>query len=295
VLATLAEQQGLSRPSRCVLGALVSDGRSLVVSLDARGVAHQHYDGHRASPDIDVARLIPDDIEAALYGCPHVDVFAPPPLPRGTDLLPSDLRWSFRWGPAVPENAGNEPSHLLVVRAPDPPSGLGLKPRAPWSGDEVATSSLTILEGGRATVGNVLDQLQNATEVLFDVPCLSANGEEFLALSPGKDRRYALTASMVLRSPLSHAPVIALMDQCGTGIASYRQDLLSLPMAFRGARGKAVLYAAGPIPQVEGRRFLVKVLIRTRIQDPMTALREEQRLWLQQKNHEWVHRILLMN
>jgi tetratricopeptide (TPR) repeat protein len=293
-LATLAGQQGLSRPSRCVVGALVPDERSLVLGLDARGAAYQHYEARRSGPDIDVARLVPDDLEAALHGCPHVEVFAPPPIPRGKSLLPSDILWSFRWGAAAAESAKSKPPLLLVVRDPQPPSGLGLEPRAPWKGDEIAISPRTILEGGRATPAQVLEQMRNATEVLFDVPCLTAN-EEFLALSVGSDGRYALTASMVLRNPLAHGPVVALVDRCSTGSTSYRQDLLSLAMALRWTGAKAVFYVVGAIPEGEGREFLGKVLERTRTQDPAAALHEERLIWRKRKNHDWVHRIVLMN
>ena len=176
--------------------------------------------------------------------------------------MPPDIDWSLLWGPALPESARSKSSHLLIVRDPASSPGMGLNVRTPW-GDEVAASpTVTILEGERATPFNFLVGAQKATEILIDVPCLTAQGEEYLALSPGTDNRYVLSGSMLLRNPLAHGPVIALLNSCGDGTALYRHEPLSLAMAFRQAWRSPVLTVVRPIPEVEGRQFLGKVLER---------------------------------
>jgi hypothetical protein len=293
-VVTLAEQQSLPPPSQCVLGVLVSDERTLVVRLDANGVADQHYEPRRSSPDIDLSRLVPDDFKAALRGCSHVDVFAHPLLYGSPDLLPSDINWSFRGGPFVPVSAKSGAYHQLVVHGAEPPPGLGLRPRAPWGPDVAATPTRTILEGEAATPSNVLTEMQGASEILIDAPCLTANGKEYLVLSTGSDRQYALTGSMVLRNPLPHRPVIVLFDGCGARTALYRQKPWSLPMSFRQAGASAVFAVVRPIPDVEGRQFLDMVLKRIRAaQRPAAALQDEQMIWLKNRTREWVHHIVL--
>lgn len=292
-LAWFAEHQGLPSPSVCALEALVSGERTLVVSLDAQGVARQRYEPRRASPDIDVPHLVPEEFKAALRGCGHVDVFASPLLHKSLYLLPPDIEWSLRWGPVLPESAKNKSYHLMIVRAPEPPSSLGLKARHPWDSEVVASPTVTILEGGRATPFNVLMGAKKATEIMLDAPCLTAHGEEYLALSPGADNRYALSGSMLLQNPLTHGPVIALLDRCGNGTAPYRHEPLSLAMSLRQAWRSPVLTVVRPIPEVEGRQFLGKVLARTHTQRLAAALRDERMIWLKEKNQAWVNHIIL--
>ncbi|HEX2568579.1 MAG TPA: hypothetical protein VH877_03395, partial [Polyangia bacterium] len=292
-LAWFAEHQGLPPPSTCALEVLVSDERTLVVSLDAQGVARQRYEPRRASPDIDVPHLVPEDLKAALRSCGHVDVFASPLLHKSLYLLPPDIEWSLRWGPALPESAKSRSYHLLVVRDSEPPSGLEAKARTLWGDDVAASPMLTILTGERATPSNLLAEAQKATEILLDVPCFTAQGEEYLALSLGADHRHALSGSMLLRNPLAHGPVIALLNSCGDGTALYRHEPLSLAMSFRQAWRSPVFSVVKPIPDVEGRQFLGKVLERTRTQRPAAALRDERMIWLKEKNRAWVNHIIL--
>jgi tetratricopeptide (TPR) repeat protein/tRNA A-37 threonylcarbamoyl transferase component Bud32 len=295
-LMTIAEQQSLPPPSQCVIGVLLSDERTLVARLDTHGMADQHYEPRRSSPDIDLPHLVPDDFKAALRGCSHVDVFAHPLLHRSPDLLPSDINWSFRGDSLVPASPRSGTYHQLIVRDAALSPAIGVRPRAPWSPDVVANSTRTILEGEAATPSNILKGMQGASEILIDAPCITANGEEYLALSTGSDRQYALTGRMVLRNPLPHRPVIVLFDGCGARVTLYRHEPWSLPMSFRQAGASAVFSVIGSIPDVEGRQFLDKVLKRTHAgQRPSAALWDERMIWRKEKNREWVTNIAVFD
>jgi tetratricopeptide (TPR) repeat protein len=290
--AMLAKQQGVPLPPRCMFGIVIADERAVVTMRDAHGMTRLRYQARRAGPDIDLARLVPDDFKAALRGCPHVDVFAPPLFYRSPNLLPSDITWSFRGGSRMPAS-GSIPYHQLVVHSAEPPAGLGVRARAPWNRDIVTTDTRTVLEGARATPANVLKEMQNASEILIDAPCLSADGIEYLALSVGSDRQYALTGSMVLRQPLRQGPLVFLDNACKGGTVSEHHEPSSLPMSLRQAGARAVFAAVGSIPDIEGRRFRDMVLERIHAgQTPAAALQDERMIWLK-KNQAWVRNIIL--
>ncbi|MFP2902880.1 tetratricopeptide repeat protein, partial [Corallococcus sp. 4LFB] len=102
VVELMAAQLDTPVPTRCALAASVHAERTVLVALGPQGEVKGHYDDTRKEPfaRADSSRLVPEALRKALSSCDHVDVLAWAPVFGRTDLLPSDIAWSFRLGRA---------------------------------------------------------------------------------------------------------------------------------------------------------------------------------------------------
>ncbi|MGZ3408683.1 MAG: hypothetical protein ACXVAN_19670, partial [Polyangia bacterium] len=95
-LTALAADVGAPPPTHCALGVAVDDERAIAVGRGRDGAPFGAVERHRASPALDVDKLVPATVRAQLAGCDEVAVFAPPPVHGLPGLLPPEIAWSYR-------------------------------------------------------------------------------------------------------------------------------------------------------------------------------------------------------
>ena len=299
VLALVGRQLKRGKvPERCVLAVTVRHERTVAVVRGPSGEVRGHYDPGRTSPlGQDASGLVPGALQEVLRGCAWVEVLAPPPVNGLPRLLPPDLAWSYRVGPAAPRGLTAPQGTHLVVSGVETPVFLGLPWLPPMASAAGADPQRVTLGGAQATPSRVLDAMGTATEVEIHThgvfsPALS--DASLLLLAPEKDGRYVLTASQVRARRLSGAPLVFLAACSAARTAPFPIESFSLPMAFLDAGARAVLAASVDIPDSAGRFFSA---VRERIRagaPPAVALRDERRQWLgASPGDRWVHDVLL--
>lgn len=254
VVAAVAEEAGVAAPRTCALAVSVDDTRGTAAALDARGAAT----GARATTarpgDWTGAALVPPALRDALAGCATIAVLARPPVHGRADLLPPALPWAFASPRPAPPPPPAPPGPPLIVGDVTPPPALGLPALAPL---QLATGATT-LRGAEATPERVLRALATATYAELHVHGqvdLGLADASFLALSPGADQRWALTAGDVRGARLTAAPTVVLAACRAAETAPFVHARWSLPDAFIAAGARAVIAPAVEIPDAEAAAF----------------------------------------
>ncbi|MBN8229292.1 CHAT domain-containing protein [Corallococcus macrosporus] len=304
VVELMASQLGTPVPTRCALAASVHAERTVLVALGPQGEVKGHYDDTRKEPfaRADSSRLVPETLRKTLASCDHVDVLAWAPVFGRTDLLPSDIAWSFRLGRAQgPRPAGSaQASRRLVVAGVEAPSLLQL-PRLPaWTPDaEPGSAPPNVLSGSDATPSRVLESMTDATEIEIHAHGItdpSISGASLVVLSPEVNGRYALTADVVREQKLKGEPTVFLAA-CSAGRTTALQSTepFSLPAAFIDSGARAVLASTVDIPDAAG-RFFDGVRRRIHAGSPAAvALRDERQAWLARDGRAgWTRSVLLV-
>ncbi|RKH16317.1 CHAT domain-containing protein [Corallococcus sp. CA047B] len=306
VVTLMAAQLGTPVPTRCALAASVHAERAVLVALGPKGEVQGHYDAARKEPfaRADSSRLVPEALRKTLSGCDRVDVLAWAPVFGRTDLLPSDIAWSFRLGraqgPRPAPGSQSAPSRRLVVAGVEAPSLLQL-PRLPaWTPDaEPGAAPPDVLSGSDATPSRVLARMADATEIEIHAHGItdpSISGASLVVLSPEVNGRYALTADVVREQRLTGSPTVFLAA-CSAGRTTALQSTepFSLPAAFIDSGARAVLASTVDIPDAAG-RFFDGVRRRIHAGTPAAvALRDERQAWLaRDARAAWTRSVLLV-
>ncbi|RKH73000.1 tetratricopeptide repeat protein [Corallococcus aberystwythensis] len=302
VVALMAAQLGTPVPTRCALAASVHAERTVLVALGPKGEVKGHYDASRkvAFAHADSSRMVPEALRQTLASCERVDVLAWAPVFGRTDLLPSELAWSFRLGRVSGPRPAPSATRRLVVAGVETPSLLQL-PRLPaWTPDaEPGGAPPDVLSGSDATPSRVLARMADATEIEIHAhgitdPTLS--GASLVVLSPEVNGRYALTADVVREHRLTGAPTVFLAA-CSAGRTTALQSTepFSLPAAFIDSGARAVLASTVDIPDAAG-RFFDGVRRRIHAGTPAAiALRDERQAWLSRDSRAgWTRFVLLV-
>jgi hypothetical protein len=289
-LSTLAAEQGLTVPSTCVVGIAIEDQQRAFVARDAAGTVHVHHDESRTVPAIDPGTLVPADIKAAVASCAEVDVIARAPVHGMARLFGDEVAWRYLSQRARPVGPPNGRS--IVIANVEPPPGLELPRLATWT----AASSDTI-SGPAATPSRVLSAIGAAGEVIVHAHGLVDAAQpdaSFLALSPDRDGRYALTVADVRKAKLSSNPLVILAACRASQAAPVWHETWSLPAAFVYAGARAVIASASPIPDGEAGAFFEDVRARIRTHVPAAiAVRDARAAWLAQHRGDWVRNVLV--
>lgn len=300
-LAWVARQLQVSVPERCVLAAAVDSERTVVVVRGPGGEESGAYDASRREPlGEDLTGLVPPELVTRLQGCEQVEVLAPAPLDSRADLLPQELAWSYRLSATAPEPPPSRPPRpplQLIVANVEAPSSLRLPRLPPWAPSVAAPGRREELVGAQATPARVLEAMKQATEIEIHAHGLinrSISESALIALTPGPEGRYALTAEEILHERLEGAPVVVLAACGAARLAPFIHQNASLPRAFISSGAKVVLAATADIPDSAG-RFFEGVLARIRAgAKPAVALRDERlRLRRAEPDARWIESVLL--
>ncbi|MGE6756680.1 CHAT domain-containing protein [Corallococcus interemptor] len=302
VVTLMAAQLGTPVPGRCALAASVHAERTVLVALGPKGEVKGHYDASRKVPfsHADSSRLVPDALRQTLASCERVDVLAWAPVFGRTDLLPSELAWSFRLGRVSGPRPAAATPRRLVVAGVETPSLLQL-PRLPsWTPDaEPGSAPPDVLSGSDATPSRVLARMADATEIEIHAHGITdptISGASLVVLSPEVNGRYALTADVVREHRLTGAPTVFLAA-CSAGRTTALQSTepFSLPAAFIDSGARAVLASTVDIPDAAG-RFFDGVRRRIHAGTPAAiALRDERQAWLSRDARAgWTRSVLLV-
>lgn len=289
-LATLAEELGLTVPTRCALGIAVEDQRRMAVVRSADGKLLVAYDENRRSPRDELRTVISPAQLAALAECPAVDVLARPPVHGTSRLLPESMAWRYLSARRQPAMAPRGPS--VVVADVEPPSTLRLARLATWQ----AVSGRT-LSGASATPERVLAALADAGEVVIHAHGLGssdAGDAAFLALSADASGRYALTAADV-RGTVLHGNPLVVLAACNASVgAPVFHEPWSLPAAFVYAGARAVIASTAPIPDNEATALVESIRTAVAAGTPAAvALRDARLRALAAGGGEWVKDLLV--
>ncbi|TMQ19527.1 MAG: CHAT domain-containing protein, partial [Deltaproteobacteria bacterium] len=251
-IAVFADELGAPAPAGCLVAVSTDYERATAVVRGSDGTVRGSHRTGRSLTSLASDTLIPPALSAALAGCPAIAVIARPPLHGRDDLLPPQLPWSFV---GAPHAAGTSlPPRRVAVSDPRPPASLGLPPLP-----AVAVPGATQLTGTAATPAQVLAELRSATYVeihAHGLVDLAASDTAFIALSPGVDGRFALTAAQVRAVRLDGGPIVVLgACHAATGNARLIAHRWSLPDAFLAAGARTVIAASTAIlddPQLFG-------------------------------------------
>jgi len=282
-------------PQRCVLAVTVDDERTLAIVRDADGEVRGEYDNRRKSQLKDAAGLVSAALVSALRGCKSVDVVARTPLQGMPGMLPPDLAWGYLTG-VVREGPALSPKRLVVTSA-RPPKELGLAPLVPYLLPPDSPPA-ELLQEDEATPKRVLEDMTTATEIEVHghgVMDGAISDAAYVALSPDREGRFALTATDVRKANLKGRPVVVVIACQTSRAAPYLHEALSLPVAFIQAGSRVVFAAASNIPNDEASRFFEPLLGRLRGgQKPAVALKEARAAWKASGGRsEWVDDVLL--
>jgi hypothetical protein len=216
-----------------------------------------------------------------------------PPLVGAPDLLPADMAWSYRVSPRPA--AGGEPgaAHRVVITDVVPPASLGLAALRPYP--RADQGDALVLRGVEASPARVRRELADATLVEFHVhgmDDLARSDVPLLALSPGDDGEWALTAEVVRATRLARAPVILLAD-CHAGRLA-RHEAWGLPIAFLTAGARAVLASPELVADADAPAFFAAVRQRLAAGDPpAAALRAARQPVLAADPDSWVRSVMI--
>ncbi len=291
VVAIAAEEVGAPPPARCALVASLDDVRGTTVVVDAAGALAGARPRFAKPAAWTGAELVPDSLRARLAGCDHVAVYARPPLHGRADLLPPSVPWSFTV--RAPVAAAAAPRRELVIGDVVPPAALGLPALAPVA----APPGATALRGVDATPPRVLAALRDATYAELHVHGqvdLAVADESYLALSPGADGRWALTAADLKKAELRGAPVIVLAACRAAEVAPYLVQRWSLPDAFLAAGARAVIAPTVDVPDAEAATFFAELRERVaRGEPPAKALADLRAERLRADPGSWAASVVL--
>ncbi|WP_164016613.1 CHAT domain-containing protein [Pyxidicoccus trucidator] len=299
VPAVVAEQLGVTAPERCVLAAAMEAERTVVVARGPSGEVRGHHDASRREPlGDDLSGVVPRELVALLRRCSQVDVLAAPPLDSRAGLLPPDLAWRYRVGPATARVPTTSlPTQHLVVANVETPMSLRLARLPSWESAREQPGQWVELEGPQATPSRVLEAMTRATDIEVHAHGMvdrSLSDATVIALAPEHDGRYALTAEAIRKVRLEGAPMVLLGACSAARLPPLLHQTSSLPQAFVDSGARAVFAATVDIPNTAGRFFQA---VRERIHagaGPAQALREERQRWLrEERSAQWVTRVLL--
>ncbi len=292
-----AAELGATAPQNCALAISLDDTRGTAVAIGADGRASGARSQVAKPPLWDGAQLVPAALRSAFAGCARVAVLARPPLHGHADLLPPELPWAFvDWrteaASSTPASAPAGAARQLFVGDALPPPELTLPALAPMQARPVAGNgngngnqvSVRELRGVAATPAQVLAALADATYAELHVHGqvdLGVADASFLALSPGADQRWALTAAEVRTARLAASPVVVLAACRAATAAPLEHKRWSLPDAFLEAGARAVIAPTIEVPDSEAAAFFAE--LRTRLaagEAPATALAALRRAYL---------------
>lgn len=299
-VAIFAEELGTVVPARCALAVSLDDTRGTAVVIGGGGTLAGARSSVTAPPEWNGATLVPEALRQALAGCAKISVLARPPLHGRGDLLPPELPWVFLGERAVAPAASAVRRELFVGDALPPaaltlPALAPMPPHPPVAPEQGAVSEL---RGVAATPAAVLAALADATYAELHVHGqvdLGVADASFLALSPGADQRWALTAAEVRTAKLSAAPVIVLAACRAAAVAPFEHKRWSLPDAFLEAGARAVIAPTVEVPDSEAAAFFAE--LRGRLangEDPAAALAALRSAYLA-RGAAWAGRVILFN
>ncbi len=226
--------------------------------------------------------------------CAAVTVLAPTGLLDLARWLPADQAWSLRVGPSRPEGPMRFQDRLLV-RGALAPADLDLPP---LSRESAVRAGWKVVEGADATPSRVLEQLESADLVDFEVHGLvdaSAPDGAVLVLSPDSQGNYAISATDIRQLRLARGPVV-LLGACRSATGSHYRDVTwTLPQAFVRAGARAVYASVAELPDDRVGDFLAGVARRLeRGVAPSVALRDERVEWLR-RGEGWARDVVLFD
>jgi cellulose synthase operon protein C len=299
-LTIVAEELGVPVPKACALAVSLDDTRGTAVALDKSGGATGSRATVKTPPEWDGAKLVPPPLRDAFAGCARVAVLARPPLQGRADLLPAELPWVFVGrdaGGAAPAAPATAPRRELFVGDALPPPALTLPALAPMP-PHASSPEVDELRGPAATPQAVLAALAGATYAELHVHGqvdLGVADASFLALSPGADQRWALTAAEVRTAKLTAAPVVVLAACRAATTAPFEHKRWSLPDAFLAAGARAVIAPTIEIPDAEAVPFFAELRGRLAAgEEPAAALAALRRAYLA-KGASWAASVILFN
>jgi tetratricopeptide (TPR) repeat protein len=293
----LAEEMGGGESAGTCQVAIARDDLRLAVAVRGpSGTVQGAYNEHSLPQD--GASLIPSGLQQVLAGCATIRVLAQPPLTGTPRLLPPTLAWSYdvALGTQRPEPAG-EPRRVIVTGA-KAPQALKLPPLADWELPEGSGGpQVTRLHGSEANPRRVLAEIADATELQLHVHAITdttLSDAPVLALSPGGDGKWALTAEALRANPLQRHPLV-LLANCRSGdLADWMHEAWGLPTAFLQAGASTVVASSVDVPDREAQRFFDAVVTRIRAGElPVSAVAAERRAWLERQPESWVTDVLV--
>jgi hypothetical protein len=293
----LAEELGGGEaPDACQAAIARDDLRLAVAVRGPSGTVEGAYDERSLLQD--GASLIPSRLQQLLAGCATIRVLAQPPLTGTPRLLPPTLAWSYDVAPGTQRlEPSGEPRRVIVTGAKAPQT-LKLPPLADWDLPEGSGGpQVTRLHGSEANPRRVLAELTGATELQFHVHAISdtsLSDAPVLALSPGGDGKWALTAEAIRANPLRRHPLV-LLANCRAGeLADWMHEAWGLPTAFLQAGASTVVASSVDVPDREAVRFFDAVVARIRAGEvPVSAVAAERRIWLERQPESWVADVLV--
>jgi cellulose synthase operon protein C len=292
-LRDFEDEAGVTLPSTCAIAASGDDDRGVALVRGRDGVLRGQL---ARAPGLiwrDVSAIVPAELRRSLDGCDEVSVLARPPLHGRPDLLPPDLAWSFLSpsGEERPEPTAS-PRALLVTDVVPPPA-LSL-PRL--AAHPASRSTDVVVAGPEATPTRVLAELSRATYVelhAHGLANLAVSDASFLALSPDRDGRYALTAGDLADVELAGSPTVVLAACRAAEVAPYFHERWSLPDAFVRAGARTVIAATVAIPDDGAAQLFAALRARLEKGEPAArALRDERQAWLG-RGESWVGSVIV--
>jgi cellulose synthase operon protein C len=296
-IALLSAELERAAPPTCLLALAGQDERILFVAKSPQGETRGEYREGLTRSLHETVPPVPAAVQAVLEGCDTVRVLAEPLLQGRPGLLGPDRAWSYLAPKVRGTNApavGASFKHVVVSDV-EPPAALGLPRLLPWS--RPPEPGEVHLRGPSATPAAVLAELTDATQVEFHAHGLSRSGfsdASFLALSPGADGRYALTAADLQGRSLRGAPLV-LLAACEANVGALRyHDVWSLPAAFVQAGARSVVAPSSQVPDAEVGPFFQELLERVDAgATAAQALRDTRRAWLQKKPTRWAEDLVV--
>lgn len=297
-LSAVAEELSVPTPSRCALAVSLDDTRGTAVALGQAGSPSGARSTVKAPPDWDGPALVPPSLRDAFAGCARIEVLARAPLHGRADLLPAELPWAFAAGERASVAAGPAPARReLFVGDALPPPALALPALAPMTPHQAAPE-LSELRGQAATPAAVLSALSDATYAELHVHGqvdLGVADASFLALTPGPDQRWALTAAEVRGAKLAASPVIVLAACRAATVAPFEHKRWSLPDAFLAAGARAVIAPTVEIPDAEAVAFFAELRAHLASgEEPAAALAALRKAYLA-KGSTWAAEVVLFH
>jgi cellulose synthase operon protein C len=301
-MSTVADDLGVAAPATCALAVSLDDTRGTAVAIGQSGTARGARSTVKTPPEWDGVKLVSPELREAFAGCPRVVVLARPPLQGRADLLPAELPWAFigREGGAAAVAPSAATHRELFVGDALPPPALALPALAPMPPhpSPAAAGEVSELRGPAATPQAVLAALATATYAELHVHGqvdLGVADASFLALSPGADQRWALTAAEVRVAKLTAAPVVILAACRAATTAPFEHKRWSLPDAFLAAGARAVIAPTVEIPDAEAVAFFAELRARLAAgEEPAAALAALRRAYLG-KGATWAANVILFN
>ncbi|HVE83382.1 MAG TPA: CHAT domain-containing protein [Myxococcales bacterium] len=305
VLSLIAEEAGAPFPPRCAVALIAKSERSAVIARGAGGELDGTFDGARKELVQErLDGLVPPHLISMLNGCGEVKVVARAPLYGRLGALPNQLPWSYAFlgdqagGTASPEETSSPgPAKHLIVQSPQFTARREkyLRPLQAWRSK--AEPDMVLLTGQDATPTAVRREMENATDVDIVTHSLvdARSDEAYLVLAEEGEGSDKLRAGQIAPGSLHRRPLVVLAACGAAHPAPVPRQPRSLPAALLRAGARAVLAAAGEIPEKEGPEFFSAV--RARIRNgttPAAALRDERQRWLARgEGRNWLESVLI--